>query len=682
MSGDSCVCSLYCSSFIFTKCSIRKRGNNKSPTNSFNRETHSKSNSTKNESKTSIEPSCDLTKTRDKIQTENSNSTENDFSSFGLVKKGLRIANLNICHHLNKKDEIELLLSEKRSVDILGLCETFLNNDIPDELISIDGFNFERKDRKGKSGGGILVYISQLLNYKRREDIESGEIETIWLELLIPNSKSLLYCSGYRPPSAKTSWVENLAGEIDKASYGDNEIIISGDFNTDLMKIPPQFWSNALQEFNLTQVISSPTRVTDNSTTMIDHIYTNRPNNITEVNVPNISMSDHYPVCITRSTKSLDKKHSHITITYRDYKRFNASEYLADLACVNFDTLQVIDNPNIALEQFYKLLLPVLDKHAKIKTKRVKHQNSPKWMNSAIKEARHKRDLYHKKKDPENYRIWRNKVTELIREAKQTYYRKSIEENKNMSDIWRHLKEFNSSNNNKSPITHLTYQNSSADNPKGIANMYNDYITNIANSLKNDNQIPLETSKISEFVSSKIPLNTSFNFQYITDDEVLKLLLKLNVNKSAGIDNVGPRILKLSAPVVYKSIAYLVNLSIRQNIFPDKLKEAKITPIFKKGDKSTPGNYRPISILPTISKLFEKHMASQIREFINHFDLLQKEQSGFRQYHSCMTALTKMTDKWLSEIDKGNLTGTVFLDFSKAFDLVNHEILLKKTSVV
>ena len=89
------------------------------------------------------------------------------------MKRGLRIANLNICHILNKVDEIKILLSQKRSVDILGVCETFLNSDVPDELITADGFNVERKDREGKSGGGILVYISQLLNYKRRSECKS-----------------------------------------------------------------------------------------------------------------------------------------------------------------------------------------------------------------------------------------------------------------------------------------------------------------------------------------------------------------------------------------------------------------------------------------------------------------------------------------------------------------------------
>ena len=194
--------------------------------------------------------------------------------------------------------------------------------------------------------------------------------------------------------------------------------------------------------------------------------------------------------------------------------------------------------------------------------------------------------------------------------------------------------------------------------------------------------MPLNTNLLSSYVNSKISSNQpEFKIDFIQEDEVLKLLLKLNVNKSSGTDNLGPRILKLSAPTIYKALAYLINLSIKTSVFPDKLKEAKITPIFKKGDKSEPCNYRPISILPTLSKIFEKHMASQIRNYVNEFDLLQKEQSGFREHHSCMTALTKMTESWLAEMDQGNLTGNVLLDFSKAFDLVSHNILLRKLKV-
>ena len=157
----------------------------------------------------------------------------NDLSTFGLVKRGLRIANLNICHILNK------VLSEKRSVDILGICETFLNSEISDELITADGFNFERRDREGKSGGGILVYVSQLLNYKRRPDLE-GEIETVWLEVSLPNSKPILYCSAYRPPSATVAWIDLFTKQIERASCCGNEIIISGDMNINLLQDPPK----------------------------------------------------------------------------------------------------------------------------------------------------------------------------------------------------------------------------------------------------------------------------------------------------------------------------------------------------------------------------------------------------------------------------------------------------------
>ena len=156
------------------------------------------------------------------------------------------------------------------------------------------------------------------------------------------------------------------------------------------------------------------------------------------------------------------------------------------------------------------------------------------------------------------------------------------------------------------------------------------------------------------------------------------MLTKLNVNKSAGIDSLGPRLLKSSAPIISKYVAHMFCVFFFSGLFPDELKVAKVTPIFKKGGRSDPGNYRSISILSTISKLYERHIASQINQYLSTFNLLHVEQSGFRQFHSCQTALTKLIDTWLKEMDEGNVTGVSFLDFRKAFDLVNHNILIDK----
>ena len=169
-----------------------------------------------------------------------------------------------------------------------------------------------------------------------------------------------------------------------------------------------------------------------------------------------------------------------------------------------------------------------------------------------------------------------------------------------------------------------------------------------------------------------------FDVECITPYEVKMIIDKLDSNKSTGIDGIGPKILKHCGDYITPAIAHIINNSILHGVFPDSLKIANVIPIFKQGEKTDPCNYRPISILPTISKVFERHIAGQIHKYFKYTDMLHTGQSGFRKEHSCQTALTRLVDTWLKDIDTGKYVGAVFLDLRKAFDLVDHQILLHK----
>ena len=146
------------------------------------------------------------------------------------------------------------------------------------------------------------------------------------------------------------------------------------------------------------------------------------------------------------------------------------------------------------------------------------------------------------------------------------------------------------------------------------------------------------------------------------------------------MDGISSYILKTCATEIFRIIAYLINKSITDGVVPCQWKIAKIIPLHKKGDKCQPDNYRPISLLPCVSKLLERVVQKQLLNYLNDNDILVKEQSGFRSKHSTTTALIKVTDKWLEAIDQGKCTGCVFVDLHKAFDTVNHQILIKKLS--
>ena len=202
-----------------------------------------------------------------------------EFVEFKFTTKELRIENLNIRHILPKIDDIRIVLSNEQGPALLGLCETFLCKNNPDaQLTTKDGFNFLRKDRsdvQDKSGGGLLFYYKQSLQVTRRNYLEISNIESIWAEVSLPNSRSFLICTVYRPPSTHANWLDLFEEELSIAQTTGLEFLLMGDFNIDIASCTNQKWNNLIKLFDLSQIVTEPTRVTNSTSTIIDHVYTN-----------------------------------------------------------------------------------------------------------------------------------------------------------------------------------------------------------------------------------------------------------------------------------------------------------------------------------------------------------------------------------------------------------------------
>ena len=183
--------------------------------------------------------------------------------------------------------------------DIQGLCETFLNQSVTDSQVEIDGYDLivkDRKDTQNKAGGGLILYIRNWIKFKRRPEYEISRIETIWAEIESPNSKPFLLCSVYRPPSVHSERIDLFEEELSIAQATGLEYILMGDFNIDLNPCTNNIWSILLQMFDLTQLFQEPTRVTQSSASLIDHVYSSHPENISSCFVSKLSTSDHFPV--------------------------------------------------------------------------------------------------------------------------------------------------------------------------------------------------------------------------------------------------------------------------------------------------------------------------------------------------------------------------------------------------
>ena len=277
------------------------------------------------------------------------------------------------------------------------MCETFLKKNNPDSQLFIEGFNILRKDRsdvQDKSGGGLLLCYKQALQVIRRNDLEISNIESIWAEVILPNSRLFLICTVYRPPNALSNWIDLFEEELSKAHATGLELLLMGDFNIDITCCTNSKWKSLIQLFDLLQIITEPTRVTHSTSTIIDHVYTTKPENIVECFVPHYAISDHYPVVLTRKVNYKLPKVEHITSTYRCFKIFNENAFQSDLANAlqNFELIhQSVDDDFNAL---HSIVIKQLDKHAPVKQRRVKSRRLPDWYTTEIGEARIARDKF------------------------------------------------------------------------------------------------------------------------------------------------------------------------------------------------------------------------------------------------------------------------------------------------
>ena len=593
-----------------------------------------------------------------------------------MHKQSLNLFYLNVYHLCNKVPHVNLLLNSHK-VHILGVGETKLDNTIDDKYLAINNYTIIRRDKQHEYHTGLAAYIhnSVYQNIKVREDLEDREVEALWLEVINKKKIPSLICFVYKNPKETIEWQNKFHTMVSKIPHKICELQILGDFNIDL-KIPQLAWNSIVTELGLTQLITEHTRVTEESKTLIDHIYTNTVNKTTGAKVVRIGISDHYGIqCKYTNKVKEQRKKGHTSIYYRCYKKFDANTFLADLSLLPFYQIYNFTEPNESLDLLCKMFLSVIDKHAPLKSKRVKHPDIPAWLTYDTIEAMHIRDKYKMENNFDEYRRQRNKVNDMVDRDKENYFNGLITDKRDTATIWRAINSITNSSSKK------THSNNIDLDPDTI----NDFFTNLPNTILTQDIREASTnyecpSELITFCNEQKP-KENFTIPNITIFEVGKLLSNLKNSKSLGPESIPVYLLKIAIPYIVEPLTYIYNLCIDKHVFPTLLKEAKVIPLPKTKDTTQPQNLRPISLLPVLSKPLEKYIHKHMYQHLETYNLIHKYQSGFRPKHSCHTALVKLIDSWLNAINRNELVGTIFLDFKKAFDLVNHDTLLKKVDV-
>ena len=567
------------------------------------------------------------------------------------------------------------------SFDILCLCETFLTEELQNEVY-IEPFQGFHQCRN-RDGGGVSVYVRDDLSpvHLPHLSFTCDSMEAVTAQFSVRKGKRDVVVSVYRPPSANVhdfiTKMEELMKDIRRQNFHD--VYIAGDFNIDLLKEDNDKieLTNFMHAYNHYCAINKPTRVTDTSATLIDHVWVSNADRIHSSYIVVDDETDHYPVeCLIRLTNATRSPIN--VVNKRLFKDEAKQAFKLELSRVNWDDVYSIEEPNAAYECFVRKFLTLYDKHFPKRQFNVRYNSrDTSYLTAAIRESlREKRRLHRlAKKYPityhEQYIQYRNTCNETVRAARNKHFQDKLQASSgNSRSLWKEINHvMGRTKKGSDPLITL---------PEGStlshANYVNNYFSDSIQALKQQ-QITPDIDGFRRYLNP--PTDFSLRLSKVTAEEIFKYI---NENKSnaSGFDDIDPRIVKLTADILKNPLAYIVNASIKSGIFPDELKIAKIIPLHKKGDKTNVENKRPISILNVFAKVFEKALHVRLSEYLEKFNLLTMNQHGFRRNHSTESALLNFIKEFHDAINNKKKAIAVFIDFSKAFDCLDHRTLLCK----
>ena len=629
-----------------------------------------------------------------------------DINSFKIFKddnKKFSILHLNIASLEKHKNELtDLLVTLDFKFDVIGISETKIKEKVkPNFDISINGYKHYSTPTESNKGG-VIIYIANKHNSIPRKGLDktvykSYVLESVFAEIIIPNKKNILLGCIYRHPSMEIKdFNENHLNPLMEKLSDKKHTFLLGDFNVDLMNTDSdEHTSTYLDTFSsnlLVPHIIHPTRITPHSKTLIDNIFSNVPNfsqgksgNLT------ISISDHLAqfLIIPLDSGYVPRK----TITYkRDTKNFDRDNFFLDLISIEWANVLQLEkeDPNLSFKSYYSTINILIDKYMplrKMTQKEIKLQYTP-WITKdilqsiKIRENLYKKIIKAKDKDikenyHKNYKEIRNKILANSRQSKKSYFQKIFLQNSNnIKNTWKGIKAIiNLNGSKKNQPSSLLINNKLISEPKAVAESFNNYFSSIASELQS--KIHYYGKDFSTFLKNSNPNN--FFIKPTNIVEVINNINDLNTNKAMGPNSLPTDIFHLIKLSIAQPLANIINLSFEKGIYIDELKISKVIPIFKdKGSDLDFINYRPISLLSNINKIIEKLMHERLFSFLEKYKCIYELQFGFRAGHSTTHALIDLTEDIRKAIDDNLFAVGVFIDLQKAFDTVDHNILLKK----
>lgn len=576
----------------------------------------------------------------------------------------LMFAHLNVRSLTANLSQVEGVL-KNHNLTILAITETWLTGRVPDDAVNIDGFSLVRFDRCGR-GGGAGIYVHNKYSYSRI-NVDTS-VEQCWINLKIGN-KFYAIGSVYRPPgSGYAQFLSVLEDTLSLVLPLCDEVVLLGDFNIDMYKRHEPATSSlnsVFQTYGLTQMITDATRISQNSSTLIDLIVISDDPEVCTAGVADAGQCfDH--LLVTLNLHLPVAAEYPFLKTYRDFRGVNPELLLHDLRSLCLSDIYYINNIDDKLRFFNSNILMLYNIHVPERSVKITRPRAP-WVTPTLSSMFKLRDRALRKfqlsgriQDRNYYKSLRNYINGAVKREKRAYINYQFRQG-TRKKFWKNLNELSISSNRRT---------ATLPDPLCRPNDINDFFINSPDFGNPDRDI------IHFYSTNRHEnVNDQFCLSPVLPEEIQSIINNISTN-SVGSDGICISFIKLCCPHLLPVITHIINSCIIDNTFPSCWKEAIVIPIAKVREPTEFKDLRPVSILPALSKVLEKIVDRQLRDFLSQNNLLPDRQSGFRPGFSSTSTLLDITDDILAATDKGNLSLAILLDFTKAFDTVNHEILL------